>query len=173
MNCIFWGLALALVDVDLTLGTMTLELLPDFLGFFLIMKGMTSLAGENKFFNLGRHLAFGLAIAYFIVFVANLMDPESMAKVLLWCFELAALIGQLMLMKKIVAGVRQLELDENRDLKGERIQAMWLILVLLSPLAHLVSWVPIVGGVCGIAELLVGILFLAAFRECAKQYKAK
>lgn len=173
MNCILWGLALVLVDVDLTIGTMTIELLPDFLGFFLVMKGMTRLAGENKFFNLGRHMAFGLAIAYFIVFVAGLMDPEAVAKVILWCFELAALIAQLMLLKKIVAGVRQMELDGNRDLYGERIQAMWLILVVLSPLTHLLSWVPIVGGVCGIAELLVGILFLAAFRECVRRHKAK
>lgn len=173
MNTIFLGLVLVLLDVDVTIGTATIELLPDFLGFFLILKGMTSLAGENKFFNLGRHMAFGLAIAYFVLFVAALMNPGTVGKVIFWCAGLAALIGQLALMKKIVAGVRQMELDLGRDLKGERIQAMWLILVVLSILRHLLSWVPIVGGVCGIAELLVGILFLAAFRECAKRYKAK
>ena len=173
MNAIFLGLALVLLDVDLTIGTATIELLPDFLGFFLILKGMTGLAGENKFFDLGRHMAFGLALVYFVLFIAAVMNPGTVGKVIFWCVGLAALIGQLALMKKIVAGVRQMELDSQRDLKGERIQAMWLILVVLSPLSHLLSWVPIVGGICGIAEMLVGILFLVAFRECVKLHKAK
>ncbi|MBR3973790.1 MAG: hypothetical protein IKJ99_07550 [Oscillospiraceae bacterium] len=173
MNAIFLGLTLVLLDLDVTIGTATIELLPDFLGFFLILKGMTALAGENKFFNLGRHLAFGLAIVYFVLFAAAVMNPGTFGKVIFWCVGLAALIGQLALMKKIVAGIRQMELDSGKDLKGERIQAMWLILVVLSTLRHLLSWVPIVGGVCGIAELLVGILFLAAFRECVRRYKVK
>ena len=173
MNAIFLGLALVLLDLDVTVGTATVELLPDFLGFFLILKGMTGLAEENKFFNLGRHMAFGLALVSFVLFVAAVMNPGTFGKVIFWCVGLAALIGQLTLMKKIVAGVRQMELDESRDLKGERIQAMWLILVVLSTLRHLLSWVPIVGGVCGIAELLVAVLFLAAFRKCAKAYKGK
>ena len=76
MNRLFWGLFLCLLDYEITVGTAVLDLLPDYLGFFLVMKGMEQLAGENSFFDRGRHLAFGMIIVSVILFIADLMNPD-------------------------------------------------------------------------------------------------
>lgn len=170
MNHLFWGLSLVLLDVNLTLGTASFELLPDFLGFFLMMKGMEQLAGENRCFDRGRHLAFGLSVAFVIFYVSNLIELETGAQIVMWVLGLAALIAQLILLKQVVEGIRQMELAHGWDLRSQGIRAVWKILAVLSPLCHLLNWVPLVGSFCWTAALLTGVLFLAAFHESRRRY---
>ena len=40
MMKLFWGFTLILLDVPLELGSASIEVLPDFLGYFLLMRGM-------------------------------------------------------------------------------------------------------------------------------------
>ena len=40
MNRLFWGFFFVLIDVKLSVGSAVFDLLPDFLGFWMIMKGM-------------------------------------------------------------------------------------------------------------------------------------
>lgn len=54
MRHLFWGLFFVTLDFDLSLGSVTLGLLPDFVGYYLLMKGMEELAEESGHFEKGR-----------------------------------------------------------------------------------------------------------------------
>ena len=173
MNRLFWGLLFCLLDYEVTVGSAVFEILPDFVGYFLLMKGMESLAGENEYFDRGRHWAFGLLIVSVLVYGANLMNPDAMTKVWLWAAELAAMILQLLLIRRIIRGLARMERDHGLKLGTERLRAVWLILAVLYPICHLFSWVPLVGDVCGIAALVMGILFLITFYGAKTGYPAE
>lgn len=173
MNRLFWGLFFLILDVFLELGTANFELLPDFIGLFLMMKGMTELAEEGKAFDRGRHLAFGLSIFSGILYVAELMDLESMARVGLWAAELAALVGHLVLVGLVVRGIRRMEKEHTRQLRGEHLKMLLMILAVLSVLSHLLTWLPLIGNICWVGELMAGLLFLGVFWDTRKRYLAQ
>ena len=171
MNRLFWGLLFCLLDYEVTVGTAVFGLLPDFLGYFLMMKGMEELASENRFFDRGRHMCFGLAIASVILYIFDLLDPGYRTQVVLWAVELAELVIRLVLLRMIVSGVLWLEHDNGLQLHGTTLRSIWKILIIIAPLCHMVSWIPLVGGICAMASVVVAALFLAAFWSCRKEYK--
>lgn len=166
MNRLFWGLIFVLLDWKVTLGTATVGLLPDFLGFYLIMKGMESLGSRSNAFNKGRHLAFGLAILSAILYGADLMNPDTGAKVVFWALGLVALAGMLILLRLAVTGCAEMGKD-NRTLFG-----MWQVLAVLQSICYLANWIPLVGAVCGYVSLGVGVLFLICFYTAIKKSAA-
>lgn len=154
----------------MTVGTATFGLLPDFVGFFLVMKGMEELTGENEFFDRGRHVAFGLLIVSVLIYAADLMNPDAMTRVWLWALELAALAAQLMLLRMMISGIGRMANDYKLDLRCERLRTMWLVLVVMHPICHLVSWVPLVGSVCGVVSTAMGVCFLIAMYGTRKRF---
>lgn len=163
MNRLFWGLFFVLLDWKITVGTAVIGVLPDFIGFYLMMKGLESLAEQSVRFDRGRHWCFGLAIVSGILFGAELMNPDTMTKVWLWALGFAALIMTLALVRMAVRGIR----DTGRD--TERLETMWLILAALQSICYLLSWVPLVGTVCGGVSAAVGALFLTVLYMTLKK----
>lgn len=161
---LFWGLFFVLLDYKVTVGTAVIEILPDFLGYFLLMRGMESLAGESRRFDLGRHWAFAMSLLSGVLFLADLINPETMTRVWLWGLDLGALIIGLGIVKMIVTGLGQMGKTGT-----EVLCSIWLILAVLLPLCHLLSWVPLVGSICGWAAILAAALFLTAFFRSAKK----
>lgn len=170
MNHLFWGLFLCLLDFEVTVGTAVFGLLPDAVGYFLLMKGMTALAEESPRFDRGRHWAFGLCLVSAILYGANLMDPDTRTKIWLWALELAELIAMLVLLRSMIAGVAQMERKHSRMLGSDKLKLVWLALAVMQPVCHLVSWVPLVGGICAAASAATGLLFLIAFWGIRKKY---
>lgn len=170
MNRLFWGLLFCLLDYEVTVGSAVFGLLPDFLGFYLMMKGMEELAGENRFFDRGRHMAFGLMIASVILYVADLMNPGVMVRVTLWAVELIVLVILLVLLRMIIIGILWLEKDHSVQLRGDLLKSLWMILIVICPLGALVYWVPMVGDICHMASAVVSVLFLAAFWDSRKAF---
>lgn len=154
MNRLFWGLLFVLLDYKLTVGRAVFEILPDFAGWFLVMRGMESLAGKSRAFDRGRHWAFVMCIVSAIVWGADLMSPATMTKVVFWAIGLAVLAVTLGLLHAVARGLK--EMDRNT----ERLQAMTLILAVLLPLCHLAGWIPLVGSVCAVAAAVISGLYL-------------
>lgn len=170
MNRLFWGLLFCLLDFDVTVGTAVFGLLPDFVGYFLLMKGMTALAGENVYFDRGRHWAFGLAIVSAILYGADLMDPDAMTKVGLWALGLGELIVMLVLVRKMISGIVRMEQNHGWVLDSQRLKAVWLILAVMLPLCHVLNWLPLVGSICTVAGAVTGALFLITFWVSRKRF---
>lgn len=164
MYRLFWGLFLVLLDYKVTLGRTVFEILPDFAGYILLMRGMESLAGESRIFNRGRHWAFAMSLVSGVLYLADLTDPDTMTRVWLWAGELAGLAVMLILVRAVLKG-----LEQTGRGRMETVTNIWPILVVLLPMCHLLSWVPVVGNICAWAGMLASGLFLAAFYRAIKK----
>lgn len=158
MYHLFWGIFFVLLDIELKLGTAVFELLPDFLGYFLMMKGMERLADRCGRFDRCRHWAFGMILLSAVLYGADLFDPETMTKVWFWGLGLAELAAMLLLLGQVNRGLSELE-DSRR---WSRVSFLLPVAAVMLVLAHLLSWVPIAGKVCQAAALLTGLCYLAA-----------
>lgn len=140
---LFLGLIFILLDFQITAGTAVIGLLPDFIGYFLVMKAL-----EEKD-DAWRHLAFGLALATVVLFAADLVDKPAMAQVGFWCAAFAAEAVMLLLMHHVV-----------RDEK--RLRELFPVLAGMRIICYALSWIPLVGTVCTVANAVVSVCFLAA-----------
>ena len=148
---LFLGLIFILLDCEIKSGPMVIGLLPDFVGFFLIMKELEE--RDDPW----RHGAFALMLAGMVLYAADLVDKGTGLSMVFWCLELLVGIGMLILIHRIV-----------RSHKGPR-ELFW-VLACLWILALLLSWVPLVGMVCAIAYIVVAGCFLAsAFRPLTSE----
>ena len=158
MNRLFWGFFFVLIDVKLSVGSAVFDLLPDFLGFWMIMKGMESLADQDLRFDRGRHGAFGLSILGVILFGMELMNPDIIGRLWLWGLGLAAEIGVLVL---LCLTVRSIRADDH----AARLQGLLTVVAVLQILAHMFGWVPMVGKITMAAAMIGSVCFLIAFRR--------
>lgn len=158
MNRLFWGFFLILIDVKMTVGSAVFDIFPDFFGFWLLMKGMESLAEQSVSFDRGRHGAFGLSILGVILFGMELMDPDMIGRLWLWGLGLLAEAGALVLLFLAVQSIRT---DES----AARLQGLLTVVTVMQILAHMMGWVPVVGKITMVAAMIGSICFLIAFRR--------
>ena len=69
-----------------------------------------------------------------------------------------------------ITGILWLERDHNLKLRGDLLKSLWLILIVICPLCHIFSWVPLVGDICRMASTVVSALFLAVFWDSRKSF---
>ena len=151
MHRLFWGLFFVLLDFEMTVGRATFEVLPDFVGFFLLMKGMEAMSGSVPRFEKSRHVAFGAGLLSVILYGAGLLNRDAMTGVWLWVLELGCLAAFLWLMKQVVA-------DRDVQLRG-----LYPMVAVVQVLALLLGWVPLVGSICAVASAVVSVVFLLCF----------
>ena len=151
MHRLFWGLFFILLDIPVTVGRIELEILPDFVGFFLLMKGMEALASETGRFQKSRHVAFGLFLLSAICCGAGLLNLKPMTEVAFWALEFACLAGFLWLLRKITTD------------GSEQLKTLVLIVGVVQVLGMVLGWMPLVGSICRTAALVIGGVFLLAF----------
>lgn len=62
MSKIFVGLLLVFLDINFTFNTTTIGLLPDFIGYFILIGGLAEMAAVNSHFGKARPFAIAMAI---------------------------------------------------------------------------------------------------------------
>lgn len=161
---LFLGLVFVILDYKVTIGTAAVEILPDFAGFFLLMRSMEHMASDSRHFDRGRHWAFVMTVLSAVLFGADLLNPGTHEKVWLWAAEMAVLAVRLGLVRSVILGLE----DSGKDV--QLIRGMFPVLTVLQLLCCLASWIPLVGKVCGLVSLATGVLFLTiVYKEMWKK----
>ena len=140
---LFLGFLFILMDLPVTAGGGTLDLLPDAAGYFLVMKALDS--RDDPW----RHGAFALLLASGVLLGADLFEKGAAAELAFAGLGLAAEVGMLALLWHTVRGT-------------DRLRALFPVLACVRVLSGLLGWVPLVGSVCAIAAGAVSLGFLAA-----------
>src|SRR5574344_1033321 len=77
MTKIFVGFLFAFLNFNLHMGSGTLGLIPDFVGYLLLLLGVKELAGESDYFTKAQPYFLGLTIYDAIVWLMNLMGRNG------------------------------------------------------------------------------------------------
>ena len=173
MNELFVGLLLIFLDIDLDMGGNAFDVLPDFVGYLLMTRGLDALHGESRFFQKARPLAMGLMIYSAVLYFVNAMAATVYDQFVSFCLGLLAMAADVLLTSWIVAGVRDVETLRNRDLEGEKLGSMWRYAAVIRCITYFCSWLPLVGQIGAIAALVMHVCFLAAFYHTKKCYETK
>lgn len=172
MNQIFTGLLLIFIDLHFNLGNASIDLLPDFLGYLLIVRGCAGLTEHSLSFQKARSASPFLAACTGFLFGLQLFSANALGLTGL-LLELVAVVGGIFVSFQIVRGVQETEQAHGWDLRGDRLRSLWLAQTVLQGMVFLLSWIPVLGTVAAIAGIIVTICFLAAFYRSMKRYAAE
>lgn len=172
MSRLFWGLFFVTLDFDVTAGSLTIGLIPDFLGFWLLMKGMEDLADESKCFDRGRHWAFGMVLLGVVLYLKGFLNLSSNGKLGFWVLGLVGFCVGLVVLHQVVAGIRQVEQHRGWDLQGEKLRTMWLFYAVMGLIGYLLNWVPLVKTFAALAAAVTAVCLLVAMFDTKRRYQA-
>lgn len=175
MNNIFIGMLLIFLDFNLNLGSSTIELLPDFIGFILIHNGVKEVLEESGWFNKILPFIRGMAIYTGILYAFDLLGITSnlSAQYGTILFLLLGFIGLIIthyINYTIIQGIKDMERNHNWDLNSETLFSSWKFLVICEVSIYLLIFIPLLNVIGIITTLIVKIYFLYCFSKSKNLY---
>ena len=156
MLLVFIGFLLAHAHININ----EFDLLPNFLGFFLVFLGLRQLEHQANSFGKGKPWALGLAIFHLIT-----LFPISLPVPAYGIIELLSLSASAYLIYLICIGVRELEQSRGQDLGSQKMLTIWKLYTVCVLAAALLTYVPLgfamlIGIVLAVVSLVCIILLL-------------
>lgn len=164
------GMALIFLDVKVGIGPFTVDLLPDFVGYYLMLPGLENLGRQSGSFRKLRPLAQAMIAVSAVLFVMEATAETLRSHVWIFCLGIGVLAVELVLARRVVAGVREMERIQNRDLEGEKLRNFWLYMAVIRVITYACGWLPLVGNISTVAALVMNACFLAAFYRTVEAY---
>lgn len=171
MKWIFRGMILVLLDWDLALGGRNIGLLPDWLGYWWLAKGFWELEEEWHTFAKGRMPLLFLAVFSAVRYVMDLMVLSAGGKLLRWGLGLIGALAAVLVARLVGNGIRGMEKARDWDLRGDKLQSLWLYLTVMTVLAALLNWLVVVGTVCAVAVAVMAVCYLATLWDSGRRYR--
>ncbi len=171
MQHIFLGLILITLDFHLNLGRVSIGLLPDFLGYFFLIRGLQALGTESEHFAKSVPFAKVMMIYTGVIYLLDLIGVGLSSGVLSLILGLAAVVARLIILYWLVLGIQEIQQRHGRDLQADKLKNLWLALAVTNGLVYVCSWIPLVNVVAFLAGAIVTICFLVAFNRTKQAWE--
>jgi len=149
-------MAFVFLNFNLEIGGLTIGLLPNFLGYLLILKGLSELSGLSaRFYKMTPAVLFVgtySALAYFLETFGALGGGTAV-----YVFALISINLSLFVSYNIIMGIQDIEIHRGQDMNFAQLFLAWKILAVFSflPFAAQLTPIPLV--------LAIVIYFVVAF----------
>ena len=172
MKNIFIGMIFVFINLNLDIDTTRIGLIPTFVGYIFMVRGLSELVGISDRFLKVKPFAIGMAI-YSIVLYA--LDLLGISLALGWSFSyILSLISSavsLFISYGIIMGIKDIEIMRLKELNSERLYTAWKLLAFTSIASHLlIVIVPMLAFMSTVISLIIGVYYLFVFNETKNLY---
>lgn len=171
MTYIFYGLILILLDFSFNLGNFTIGLIPDFIGYILMIKGLDEIINESEKFTKIRPYVQGMAIYTGITYVVDLFGISRSLGIVAIILSIVSVVMSLYITYHIIVGLKDIEGKRGIDLNSDKLYSLWIAMVVLWGLYYIVLIIPIIALIAILAVLGVSIIFLVEYNKSKKVYE--
>ena len=154
----------------------SLNVLPDFVGYILLMKGIDLLKEESPFFEKARPFSVGMAVYTAVLWVGALLGVTGEAGLITKILNLLASAVGLYISWLLIQGAAEIEEVHSVDLNRERLLTLWKALVAVQVIMDVlqlmqshanVSVLAAFSVLLIVAELIVIVMYLIAWKKTA------
>lgn len=170
MQNLFIGLLLDFLDFYLDFGTMKLDVIPDFIGYILIYKGLVQLQANSPWFVRIKPFAIGMAVYSGLIFVMDLMGRFTTDVTLSLLLGTASIAISLYITYGIIRGIMELEKTMHRQLQSGKLFQVWKLQAVTTILAHLFIIIPIISVILFFISFIMDVYFLYTFHITRKLF---
>lgn len=170
MKNIFIGLLFIFLNFDLNLGNMKIGLLPDFVGYFLMIKGFDELIKESEFFDKVRPWAAFMTCYTGIIYVLEFLGASNLLQGFSIILGIISMCISLFILYQIVSGVIDMEKKYQITLEGEKLKSLWTFMAISNVVVYILIFINVFAVFLAIILLIVHIIFLFAFNNTKNLY---
>ena len=164
------GFLFIFLDFSLNLGNSKIGLIPDFIGYIIMIKGLEEMAEESNFFIKIKPYVTGMAIYSGFLYFMDLFGASVSLGIMTYLFTLTSIVVSLYISYNIVMGVIEMEGTYHTFLNGNTLKSTWQFLAIFNVLSF-VSLLILVAAIFFIlATFVVAICFLVAFSNSKNRY---
>jgi len=165
MQKIFMGILLILLDFPLEFSIGHLGLIPDFIGYFLLLQGLRQLAEDGPSFKRAIPAAVGVGAYSFTLWVADLFGfSASQTPLVIFC-EILSVFLALYVTRLVVEGVGELADATGEDLHDRKLKTDWYVMAVFQTLSFSWLFFPALAVVCEVIGTVDALLFLLALHK--------
>lgn len=173
MKHIFIAYLLIFLDIDLNFGSVTIGLLPDFVGYIFMVKGLAQLAAESAYFEKVRTFAAGMAVYTGILYALDLLGISVELGWITVILGTIALVISLYISYVIILGIEEIEQRRAADLYSRRLRSTWNVMAVTQILSYAALFAPALALICIIVSCICSIAYLVAFYQTKKAYEGR
>lgn len=170
MGRILAGLLLVFLDFHLDLNGSRIGLIPDFIGYIVMGKGLLEMAAESYFFHKVKPFATGMAIYTAILYGMDLFGITVHLQGLSILLGIVSTIVSLYMTYNIVMGVKDMETQYRAQLNGASLKTAFTVLFVFSVLSYLLLIYPPLSILSMVGAFIVYIIFLVSFNRSKNLY---
>jgi len=171
MSNIFWGFLLVFLNFNISFGGGTLNLLPAFIGYYIIYKGVSELADRSASFTRVLPFLKALIVIRLIGFIFDLLGLNSSITALGYLATVAFTILDLYVSYTIVQGILELESFYNFDFLGRSLLTVWQVMAICQGLACILIFLPVLAILPIIVSFIAAVIFLVKLYGTKKQWE--
>jgi hypothetical protein len=156
--------------IELGDGASTISLFPSFIGYFLMLKGLSEVSEFGvRFVRLKPYVKVAMiytGIAYIIdlLGIVRWMVPFP-AFILSLALALLATVLSLFIAYTIIMGIKDIELEKEQHLGSERLYLRWKLLAVFTLLSYSAFFLmPMVAFLIMLSGFIVALFYLLAFK---------
>lgn len=170
MNNIFVGFMFLFFDFDLNLNEMKIGLIPDFVGYIIMAKGLLEMADKSPLFLKVRPYASGMALYTAILYIMDLFNISTALGGMTYLLAIISIVISLYISYHIVMGVLDLEKSFGMNLSGDILKSIWYIHAGVTIMTYLTIIIPVFLLLFIFVSFIVSIIFLVMFNQSKNQY---
>lgn len=160
-----------MLDFNLDIGSIRIGLIPDFMGYILMIKGLTEIERFSEHFIKTKPFANGMLIFSIIIYVMDFLSISPILGTFInTVLGILSMILSLLIVYKIILGIKDIEDNMLIDLHSKQLYSTWKLLAFLSILVYILIFIPSFILLCVLMNLVVNIYFLYMFNKSKNQF---
>ena len=166
MRDIFIGMLFIFLNFHITLGTMQIGLIPAFVGYYFMLKGLSELSDFSQRFITIKPFVIGMIIYSLFFYVVDLFGGSVNIDILLiMALALVHLAISLYISYSIIMGIKDIELAQQRELNSTQLYLIWKIQAVVLLITHAAFIVPVLAIAGVVIALVTTVIYLFAFNK--------
>ena len=171
MNYIFWGFFFVILDFNITSDTMVISLLPTFVGYILLYKGLKILAPLS--FRFVKIQSWTLAMAAYmgLVYFMNLFGVRNEIGGLFFFLGLGSTLLGFYIQFNVAMGIKDIELNHAVFLNADTLILLWKIVAVGLLLVYVTLFIPPISLLVLIITVVANIIFLYYLAKARRAFE--
>lgn len=170
MSNIFIGMILVFLNFNLNLGNSIIGLIPNFIGYYFMYKGLKEIEEDHNNFGKVLPIVQGMIVYTAITWVFDLLGISVSLGIFTYVLAIASLALSLYISYHIVTGIVEVEQIRNIDINGQPLYGAWKAMAIACVASFFLVFIPVLAFIAVIAAVVASIYYLVQFSRTKNMY---
>lgn len=172
MRQILIGIIFIFFNFDLNFGSVKVGLIPAFVGFLFIVKGLDELSVRYPGFSSIRPFAVGMGIYSAVLYALDLLTVSARLGYFLVPFGVIASVISLYISYAIIREIAVIEQDRGVDLNSKTLKTIWIFRAVFELCSYAYILFAPLAIICTVGGFIVSCCYLVVFRKTVLLYES-